>query len=122
MQLSEALAQAETALQALTSALTGPDANALETRSTQLRDAFMSLAVQRQQHARSGQPLEAALQQRIDAIGHQLGPLRDQLARINAMAGHQVAALLPAQAGAPTYDALSGRSARSLPRIYRDAG
>ena len=123
MQLSDSLAQAEAAVQALTAALAGTDANALETSSTGLRDAFMSLAVLSQQHSRSGRPLEAGLQQRIDTVGSQLGPLREQLARASAMTSHQVAALLPSQSASPTYESLGGRPARQSPaRIYRSAG
>lgn len=123
MQLSDSLAQAEAAVQALTAALAGTDANVLEASSTGLRDAFMSLAVLSQQHSRSGRPLEAGLQQRIDTVGSQLAPLRAQLARASAMMGHKVAALLPAQAASPTYEALSGRPARHSPaRIYRSEG
>ncbi|MET1115998.1 MAG: hypothetical protein ABWY08_13750 [Comamonas sp.] len=123
MQLIDSLVQAETALQALRAALTGTDANALEERSAELRDAFMSLAVLRQQHTRSGQALDAALRERIEAIGRQIGPLREQLARASALAGSKVATLLPAQASTPTYEALSGRTARTGPaRIYRSAG
>lgn len=122
MQLSDSLAQAEAALLALSAALAGTDANALEARSADLRDAFMSLAVLRQQHSRSGQTLDAGLQQRIEAVGSQLGPLREQLARGGAMTELKVSALLPMQAGAPTYDALSGRAPRTSPaRIYRSA-
>ena len=122
MQLSDSLAQAEAALQALSDALVGTDANALEARSADLRDAFMSLAVLSQQHSRSGQTLDAGLQQRIEAVGSQLGPLREQLARASAMTGRKVSALLPAQSDSPTYDTLSGRAARTGPaRIYRSA-
>ncbi len=123
MQLSDSLAQAEAAVQALTAALAGTDADVLEASSTGLRDAFMSLAVLSQQHSRSGRPLEAGLQQRIDSVGGQLGPLREQLARANAMTGQQVAALLPSQSASPTYEALAGRPARQSPaRIYRSEG
>ncbi|MNZ62851.1 hypothetical protein D3C78_809850 [compost metagenome] len=124
MQLTDSLEQAEAAVQALTTALAGTDAQALETSSTGLRDAFMSLAVLSQQHSRSGRPLEDGLQQRIAAIGSQLGPLREQLARVSAMTGHKVAALLPAHPSAsPTYEALAGRPARPSPaRIYRSEG
>ncbi|MCD2512729.1 hypothetical protein [Comamonas endophytica] len=122
MQLTDSLAQAETALQALSAALAGTDANVLELRSTELRDAFMSLAVLRQQHTRSGQMLDAALRERIEAVGRQIGPLREQLARASALTGSKVATLLPMQSAAPTYDALSGRAARTGPaRIYRSA-
>ncbi|MEG1770061.1 MAG: hypothetical protein RR311_16430 [Comamonas sp.] len=122
MQLSDSLVQAEAALQALSSALAGSDANALEARSADLRDAFMSLAVLRQQHSRSGQTLDAGLQQRIEAVGSQLGPLREQLARGGAMTELKVSALLPMQPNPPTYDALSGRAPRTSPaRIYRSA-
>ncbi len=122
MQLSDSLAQAEAALLALSAALAGTDANALEARSADLRDAFMSLAVLRQQHSRSGQTLDAGLEQRIEAVGSQLGPLREQLARGGAMTELKVSALLPMQAGSPTYDALSGRAPRTSPaRIYRSA-
>lgn len=121
MQLTDSLAQAETALLALSSALAGTDANALEARSAELRDAFMSLAVLRQQHTRSGQALDAALRERIEAIGRQVGPLREQLARASALTGSKVATLLPAQSTS-TYDSLSGRTARTGPaRIYRSA-
>lgn len=122
MQLTDSLAQAETALQALSAALAGTDAGALEARSTDLRDAFMSLAVLRQQHTRSGQLLDAALSERIEAVGRQIGPLREQLARASALTGSKVATLLPAQSANHTYDALSGRAARTGPaRIYRSA-
>ena len=122
MQLTDSLAQAETALQALSAALGGSDAHALEARSADLRDAFMSLAVLRQQHSRSGQLLDAALSERIEAVGRQIGPLREQLARASAMTGRKVSALLPAQSDSPTYDTLSGRAARTGPaRIYRSA-
>lgn len=122
MQLTDSLCQAETALQALSAALGGSDAHALEARSAELRDAFMSLAVLRQQHSRSGQLLDAALSERIEAVGRQIGPLREQLARANALTGSKVATLLPAQATNHTYDALSGRAARTGPaRIYRSA-
>lgn len=122
MQLSDSLVQAEAALQALSAALVGTDAGAIEARSADLRDAFMSLAVLSQQHMRSGQALDAGLQQRIDAVGSQLGPLREQLARSSAMTGRKVSTLLPAQSGSPTYDALSGRAPRTSPaRIYRSA-
>lgn len=121
MQLTDSLFQAETALQALSAALAGTDANALEARSTELRDAFMSLAVLRQQHTRGGQALDAALRERIDAIGRQIGPLREQLARASALTGSKVATLLPAQSNS-TYESLSGRTARTGPaRIYRGA-
>lgn len=123
MQLTDSLAQAETALQALSAALAGTDANVLEARSAELRDAFMSLAVLRQQHTRSGQALDAALRERIEAVGRQIGPLREQLARASVMTGSKVEMLLPAQSTPSTYDALSGRQARTGPaRIYRSAG
>lgn len=122
MQLSDSLVQAEVALQALSDALAGTDASALEARSMDLRDAFMSLAVLSQQHSRSGQLLDPALQQRIEAVGSQLGPLREQLARASALTGRKVATLLPSQSSSPTYEALSGRAPRSSPaRIYRSA-
>lgn len=124
MQLTDSLAQAEAAVQALTAALAGTDAHALEASSTGLRDAFMSLAVLSQQQSRSGRALDPSLQQRIAAVGSQLGPLREQLARVSAMTGHQVAALLPSHPSAsPTYEALAGRPARQSPaRIYRSEG
>ncbi len=123
MQLSDSLAQAEAAVQAMTAALAGTDANALEACSTGLRDAFMSLAVLSQQHSRSGQTLEAGLQQRIEAVGSRLGPLREQLARGGVITGQKVSALLPFQSASPTYEALSGRPARQSPaRIYRSEG
>ena len=122
MQLSDSLAQAEAALKALSAALGGADASALEARSMDLRDAFMSLAVLRQQHSRSGQTLDAALQQRIEEVGNQLGPLREQLARASALTGRKVSTLLPAQVASPTYEALSGRPVPTSPaRIYRSA-
>jgi len=121
MQLTDALAQAENALLALSAALAGTDAGALEARSTDLRDAFMSLAVLRQQHSRSGQLLDDALRARIEAVGRQVGPLREQLARASALTGSKVAMLLPAQS-THTYESLSGRTARTGPaRIYRSA-
>ena len=105
-------------MQALTAALTSTDAHALEVCSTNLRDAFMSLALLSQQQSRSGKALDAGLQQRIDAIGRQLGVLREQLVRGNAMLGHKVSALLPSNS--PTYEALAGRSSRiPPPQIYR---
>lgn len=123
MQLSDSLLQAEAALQALNQALAGTDANALEARSMDLRDAFMSLAILSQQHGRSGQMLDSGLRARIDAVGRQVGPLREQLARASAMTERKVAVLLPSQSFTPTYDALSGRAPRtSPPRIYRSAG
>lgn len=123
MQLSDSLAQAEAAVQALAAALAGTDANALEARSAGLRDAFMSLAVLSQQHSRSGQTLDVAVQQRIAVVGSRIGPLREQLARSSAMTGHKLAALLPAQSTSPTYEALAGRPARPSPaRIYRSEG
>lgn len=122
MQLTDSLAQAENALLALSAALAGTDANALEARSTDLRDAFMSLAVLRQQHTRSGQMLDDALRERIEAVGRQVGPLREQIARASALTGTKVATLLPAQAATHTYESLSGRTARTGPaRIYRSA-
>jgi len=122
MQLTDSLAQAETALQALQAALAGTDANALEARSAELRDAFMSLAVLRQQHTRSGQALDAALRERIEAVGRQIGPLREQIARASVLTGSKIATLLPTQASTATYEALSGRQAGTGPaRIYRSA-
>lgn len=123
MQLSESLVQAEVALKALSEALVGTDANALQACSTDLRDAFMALAVLSQQQRRSGQAIDAALQQRMDAVGSQLAPLREQLVRASAMTGHKLATLLPAQSASATYDALSGRATPAGPaRIYRSAG
>jgi len=68
--------------------------------------------------------LPAQLQQRIRAASAVLGMQRENLARLSAAHGRQLAALLPlANATEATYEsAVSGRPTGSAARMYRSAG
>ena len=109
------LAAAEEKVQAASDALLAVDPMKLEQCSGLLRDAAAALAqlVQRQ----GAQAIDAASVQRIQALGTRLALVRDQLARVAALADRQAATVLP-PVEPPTYGSPKGSAAR----IYRAAG
>ena len=109
------LAAAEEKVQAASDALLVADPLKLEQCSGLLRDAAAALAqlVQRQ----GAQAIDAASVQRIQALGTRLALVRDQLARVVALADRQAATVLP-----PVEPSTYGSPKGSAARIYRAAG
>ena len=110
------LAAAEEKVQAASDALLAADPLKLEQCSGLLRDAAAALAqlVQRQEGT---QAIDAASVQRIQALGTRLALVRDQLARVAALADRQAATVLP-----PVEPSTYGSPKGSAARIYRAAG
>lgn len=115
MTLEQILAGAEEKAQAAADALLATDAVALERCSTLLRASALELAQAVEQAG--AQALPAALAARVRALGEQLSLVREQLARVAALADRRAASVLP-PADASTYGGSSG----TAPRIYRAAG
>lgn len=109
------LAAAEEKVQAASDALLAADPIKLEQCSGLLRDAAAALAqlVQRQ----GAQAIDAGSVQRIQALGTRLALVRDQLARVAALADRQAATVLP-----PVEPSTYGSPKGSAARIYRAAG
>lgn len=114
MTLEQILAGAEEKAQAAADALMASDAVALERCSTMLRESAAALAQAiEQQEPRTFDPALAA---RIRALRDHLSMVREQLARVAALADRQAASVLP-PADASTY----GAAGSPAPRIYRAA-
>lgn len=142
MTLETLLGRVEQDLQEVSAALLAADAPQLEKSTLSLRAAVVAFAqalevwrTQEGVHAQGpvhdalgrAQPpgaLPAQLQQRIRAASALLAMQRENLARLSAAHGRQLAALLPlASAAEATYEsAVSGRPADSAARMYRSAG
>ncbi len=142
MTLETLLGRVEQDLQEVSAALLAADAPELEKSTSSLRTAVVAFAqaleVWRAQqgvhaqgavqnpHGHAAQPgaLPAPLQQRIRAASALLAMQRENLARLSAAHGRQLAALLPlASAAETTYEAaVNGRPAGSAARMYRSAG
>lgn len=121
MQLEDALTAVEKHLDGVSAALLAADPQALESGSTQLRDAAAQLSQVMVQISRQG-VVPAALQKRVQAIGALLAVQRESLARLAAITERQTAGLLPPADAAATYgSAIGGRNAGSVARIYRSA-
>lgn len=121
MQLESALTAVEKQLEGVSAALLAADPQALETGSTQLRDAAAKLSQVMEQISRQG-ALPADLQKRLQAVGAMLAVQRESLARLAAITERQAAGLLPPADAAATYgSAMGGRNAGSVARIYRSA-
>jgi len=115
MTLEQLIAGAEENAQAAADALLAADPLSLERCSTLLRESAAALA----QAAPQG-VTDPALAKRLRALGERLSLVRDQLARVCALADRQAATVLP-PAEAPTYGGKNGASG-TPPRIYRAAG
>lgn len=141
MTLETLLGRVEQNLQEVSAALLAANAPQLEKSTLSLRAAVVAFAqalevwrTQEGVHAQGpvhdalgrAQPgaLPAQLQQRIRAASALLAMQRENLARLSAAHGRQLAALLPlASAAEATYEsAVSGRPADSAARMYRSAG
>jgi hypothetical protein len=133
MTLETLLGRVEQDLQEVSAALLAADAPGLEKSTSSLRTAVVAFAQalevwraqQRAQKQGAAQDaLPAALQQRIRAASALLAMQRENLARLSAAHGRQLAALLPlASAAETTYEAaVNGRPAGSAARMYRSAG
>lgn len=133
MTLEALLGQVEQDLQEVSAALLAADAPGLEKSTLSLRTAVVAFAqaleVWRAQQGAQEQgaaqdALPAALQQRIRAASALLAMQRENLARLSAAHGRQLAALLPmAGAAEATYEAaVNGRPTGSAARMYRSAG
>ncbi len=121
MQLEDALSAVEKHLDSVSAALLSADPQALESGSTQLRNAAAQLSQVMVQIQRQG-ALPAALQKRLEAVGTMLAVQRESLARLAAITDRQAAGLLPPADAAATYgSAMGGRNAGSVARIYRSA-
>lgn len=121
MQLEDALTAVEKHLDGVSAALLAADPQALESGSTQLRNASVQLSQALAQIPRQG-ALSAALQKRLQAVGAMLAVQRESLARLAAITDRQAAGLLPPADAAATYgSAMGGRNAGSVARIYRSA-
>ena len=121
MQLEDALTTVEHQLQVISAALLAADPQALETGSTQLRNAAAQLSQVMEQISRQG-VVPAGLQKRLQDIGALLTVQRESLARLAAITDRQAAGLLPHADSAATYgSAMGGRNAGSVARIYRSA-
>ena len=113
MTLEQLIAGAEENAQAAADALLATDPLSLERCSTLLRESATALA-----QAAGPQGLtDPELAARLRALGGRLTLVRDQLARVSALADRQAATVLP-PAEAPTY----GSKASAAPRIYRATG
>ncbi|MFT3813646.1 MAG: hypothetical protein QM740_09735 [Acidovorax sp.] len=114
MTLEPILADAEEKFQAAADALLVADPLALERCCALLREGATELA-----NALSSprpHPEYPQYAQRIQALGERLTHLRDQLARVLALASSQAAAMLPPQ-DAATY----GQQGNAAPRMVRAA-
>jgi hypothetical protein len=114
MTLEPILASTEEKFQAAADALLATDALALERCCALLREGAAELA-----NALSSprpHPEYPQYAQRIQALGERLTHLRDQLARVLALASSQAAAMLPPQDTA-TY----GQQGNAAPRMVRAA-
>ena len=121
MQLEDALTALEKHLESVSAALLAADPQALESGSTQLRDASVQFSHAMAQVSRQG-VVPAALQQRLQAVGALLAVQRESLARLAAITERQAVGFLPPSDAAATYgSALGGRNAGSVARIYRSA-
>ena len=94
MQLEDALTTVEHQLQVISAALLAADPQALETGSTQLRNAAAQLSQVMEQISREG-VAPAGLQKRLQAVGALLAVQRESLARLAAITDRQAAGLLP---------------------------
>jgi hypothetical protein len=121
MQLEDALTAVEHQLESVSKALLVADPQALESGSTQLRDAAAQLSQAIVQISRQG-VVPADLQKRLQALGALLGVQRESLARLAALTERQAAGLLPPDATATYGSAMGGRNSGSVARIYRSAG
>ena len=121
MQLEDALTAIEHHLEAVSAAMLAGDPQALESGSTQLRDASAQLSQAMAHVSRQG-VVPAALKQRLQAVGALLAVQRESLARLAAITERQTAGLLPPTDAAATYGrALGGRDVGTVARIYRSA-
>lgn len=121
MQLEDALSAVEKHLDSVSAALLSADPQALESGSTQLRNAAAQLSQVMVQIQRQG-ALPVALQKRLEAVDAMLAVQRESLARLAAITDRQAAGLLPPADAAATYgSAMGGRNAGSAARIYRSA-
>ncbi|MFT4241267.1 MAG: hypothetical protein QM569_03185 [Acidovorax sp.] len=118
MPIDHALNTLDQELDRVVAVLASGDAPLLEQASAQLRDAVMQCSVALQSHAR---PLSVAVRRRFDAQRARLVVLRDQMARVSAVAEAQLAAIVPA-AAATTYGPGARPSGGAAARIYRAAG
>ncbi|MCE1250395.1 MAG: hypothetical protein LWW82_06660 [Comamonadaceae bacterium] len=115
MDLELLLTGTEDTVQAAADALLAADAQALERSSTLLRSAAAALV---QVLGPAGNPALTPEQlQRLRALNTRLLQVRDQLARVAALANSQAASVLP-----PTDKATYGASAGAGARIYRALG
>ncbi|BEU98005.1 hypothetical protein ACDW_37100 [Acidovorax sp. DW039] len=125
MSLEEALVFVETKIEKVSAALLTMDAAALETASTELRDAAARFTWALEQ-APQASALPSKLQERLTTIGNQLALQREGLARVAALTDRQVAAVVPqaSSAGSATYGNPQAGSgvAGNVARIYRSAG
>jgi len=114
--LTPLLDQAEAHIQQAADALLASDTAQLEHSSSLLREAAALLS-----RALSGPAARAALSAqelaRVRSVNERLGVVREQLARVLALADRQLASVVP-QEPAPTY----GAGHRPTARIYRAAG
>lgn len=133
MTLEALLSRVEQDLQEVSAALLAADAPRLEKNTLSLRAAIVAFAQaleiwRTQQGAQAQGPVQdtlpVPLQQRIRAASALLAMQRENLARLSAAHGLQLAALLPlASTAEATYEsAVSGRPTGSAARIYRSAG
>ena len=114
--LTPLLDQAEAHIQQAADALLASDTAQLEHSSSLLREAAALLS-----RALSGPAARAALSAqelaRVRSVNERLGVVREQLARVLALADRQLASVVP-QEPAPTY----GAGHRPTARIDRAAG
>jgi hypothetical protein len=124
MPLEESLAALEQLIEKVSAALLAADAPSLEKHSVALRDAAAQFARALEQTSARGQPLPAAVQERIHAIDERLAVHRDSLARLSVNTDRQVAGLVPQAGAAATYG--DGRGSPpgkpGVARIYKSAG
>jgi len=131
MTLETLLGLVEQDLQEVSAALLAANAPQLEKSTLSLRTAVVAFAqaleIWRAQQEAQGSAQDALpkpLQQRIRAASALLAMQRENLARLSAAHGRQLAALLPmAGAAEATYEAaVNGHTAGGAARRYRSAG
>ncbi len=116
MSLESTLSQVEAQLNQAQGALAALDPLTLENAIALLRHAAQAFA-QALAAAPERSRWPSGLAERVQAAAAQLGRLRDQLARVQALTAQQAASVLPPVDGV-TY----GPSQASLARIYRKPG
>lgn len=123
MTLHDILSTVEQHVAKASDALLSGDAQALDAASTALRDLAQHLSPHLPA-LHDALVADAPLRQRWAALSARLSAVRDGLARVSVLADRQVAALVPASQGQPTYgpSPLGARAAGGAARLYRAAG